>query len=171
MQIPEEVTATFINTNYWLTPPYWYDLWCDNGNFKKWFKNIILCKCILTHVASPPTISTEAARMSTWRKTFFWAIHHVHALRPSSTCERWARASACPPESTWSSPPPLSPTKRLTLSSGSSPRSSRRQSTCPLCVWFFYCPFFTCKAKKKNVNSPADIFCVAEKWTTRSLLI
>lgn len=86
------------------------------------------CKCISTHVLFPTALSTEAARMSIWRKTSFWAIHRVLARRPSLTCERWARGFVCPLESTSSSPPPLNPAKRLTLSSESSLRSNQRQS-------------------------------------------
>lgn len=128
-------------------------------------KDVIQSNNLLKYAnASSPTLSSKAARMSTWRRISFWVTHHVHARRLSSTCERWAHVSACPPESTWSSPPPLSPTKRLTLSSGSSRRNSSRQSTCPFCV---VSALLLCNI----VKSPSDFLCVAEKWTIRSLLI
>lgn len=145
-----------------IIPPHWkrtYWIYFTNTNISnKSFKK----GCD----ASSPTLSTKAARMSTWRRTSFCVTHHAHVRRLSSTCERWAHVSACPPESTWSSPPPLSPTKRRTLSSGSSRRNSPRQSTCPCCV-VSPAASLMCNI----VKSPSDFLCVAEKWTIRSLLI
>lgn len=87
---------------------------------------------MITCVLFPAAHSTEAARMSTWRKISFCPIHRALALKPSLTCERWAHGFVCPPESTSLSLPPSSPTKRLTLSSESSLRSNQKQSMCGL---------------------------------------
>lgn len=101
----------------------------------------------------PVALSTEAARMSTWRRISSWLIHRVHAPRHSLTCERWAHGCVCPQGNTSSSPPPLRLVRRRTLSSESSLRSNRKQSKSllhhfksSLCIWnvnilliFFYC--------------------------------
>lgn len=142
--------------------------------------SVMLCKmfgsdikwnmqCMSTAVLFPTALSTEAARMSTWRKISFWAIHRVHAQRPSLTWERWARGCVCPLESTSSSPPPLSPVKRLTLSSESSLRSNQRQSMCLLYVMLMSVYGFV---MRRNGNHLLNMFLtIAENWMMKSLPI
>lgn len=105
--------------------PYW-DIW----SIKTDHNPVCSMQMHVNWCIFPPTLSTEAVRMSIWRKISFWPIHPVLALRPSLTCERWAHGFVFPLESTSSSPPPLSHRRRLTLSSGSSLRSNQKQSMC-----------------------------------------
>lgn len=83
--------------------------------------------------------------MSTWRKISSWATNRARAPRPLLTCGRWAPASVCLLASTSSSPPPLSPAERPTLSCESSQRSSRKQSECPE-SFYVICTLF-CRAE------------------------
>ncbi len=83
-----------------------------------------------TDLSFPSVCSMQAVRMFTLKRTSSWDTRRLPALRPSSTCGRWALVSTCLPVNTSLSPPPTNPAKRQILSCESSLKSSHRQSEC-----------------------------------------